>query len=69
MRLYPRPHISTLMLLASAMLAGCLSKTIRVEPPVELSHERYSIDFHEDDEFDDLPEAGDTGMTEGTDEE
>jgi len=58
-----RPHVSIPLLLASAALAGCFGKNQRVEDPASLVHERYSVEFLEDDEFelDDLPEAGDTG--------
>ena len=61
MRPLPRPHVSFPLLLVSIALAGCFGKNQRVETPAELVHERYSVEFPEDDEFDDLPEAGDTG--------
>ena len=59
----PRSHVSISLLLASVTLAGCFGKNQRVENPAELEHERYSVEFLENDEFelDDLPEAGDTG--------
>ena len=61
MRPLPRPDVSLPLLLVSLSLAGCFGKNQRVENSAPLVHERYSIDFPEDEEFEDLPEAGDTG--------
>jgi hypothetical protein len=69
MRLSPRPHVSISLLLASITLAGCFGKYHPPPVPAQVEFHRYDLELPEDDEFDDLPEAGDTGLEEAPDEE